>query len=218
MSLTLCTVYLSILPCIIYTVSLHITHHTAGKFLQTEIFTNFAPNFFGQPKLPRGNLEQRSGCPVDSLKNSLKFSPVDSFSDYPHHNQNGGENVARVVWEQDYTQELWLSISCNGKFHCNIPYTLYFSWGVYFVDFGFQRFSCFYIRRQLCFSNAQHKSDLNFCWCKLSLIASNPQIPHIYSIRSICSFTECMYMVVCVCVYMCLCVCVCVCVCVFVCV
>jgi hypothetical protein len=75
LSLPLCTVYLSILTCI-HTVSLHITCHTAGKIPQTEIFTNFAPNFSGQPKLPRGNLEQHSGFPQGKLKNSLKLCPV----------------------------------------------------------------------------------------------------------------------------------------------
>ena len=58
LSLTLCTVYLSTLyayilyPCISPTIQ-------QGKLIpQTEIFTNFTPNVFEQPKLPRGNLKK----------------------------------------------------------------------------------------------------------------------------------------------------------------
>ena len=61
---TLCTVYPSTLyayilyPCISPTIQ-------QGKLIpQTEIFTNFTPNVFEQPKLPRGN-----------LKKSLKILP-----------------------------------------------------------------------------------------------------------------------------------------------
>ena len=51
---------------------------------QTEIFTNFTPNFLEQPKLSRGNLEQHSGCPVGNLKNSLKLCPEHHLSHHYH--------------------------------------------------------------------------------------------------------------------------------------
>ena len=47
-----------------------------GKFHELKYSRISHQIFFGQPKLPRDNLEQHSGCPVGNLKNSLKFCPV----------------------------------------------------------------------------------------------------------------------------------------------